>query len=74
MDEQNKNERGPVAGQLLYRVENAARILDISPRLLWTFIGRGEVRTRRVGTRVLVPRKELERFSLRDHNTEVEEG
>jgi len=62
----------PVIGQLLYSVEQAARVLGLSPRLLWTFIQRGELRMRRVGTRVLVPRRELEKFSLHDHVTNGE--
>lgn len=74
MDAQPNNERrDPVLGQVLYGVEQGARILGISPRLLWVFVECGEVKTRRVGTRVLIHRKELERFALRDHATQPEE-
>jgi excisionase family DNA binding protein len=59
----------PVADQILYSVEQSARVLGVSARLLWAFIGRGELRTRRLGTRVLIHRRELEKFALRDHQT-----
>jgi excisionase family DNA binding protein len=74
MDEQSKNERGPVADQILYPVPQGSSVLGISERLLWTFIQRGEIKTRRIGTRVLIHRKELEKFALRDHDTQREEG
>lgn len=60
--------REPVLGQILYGVEQAARILGISPKLLRCYIDRGEIKTRRFGTRVLVHRRELERFANRDHD------
>ncbi|HTB93152.1 MAG TPA: helix-turn-helix domain-containing protein [Candidatus Sulfotelmatobacter sp.] len=60
----------PVIGQLLYSIEQAARVLGISTRLLWAFVQRGQVRTRRIGARVLVHRRELEKFALRDHETQ----
>lgn len=60
----------PVHGQLLFSVEQAARVLGISPRLLWTFVQRGEVQTRRIGARVLIHRRELEKFALHDHDTQ----
>jgi excisionase family DNA binding protein len=63
----------PVSGQLLYSVEQAGRVLGLSARLLWSFIQRGELRTRRVGSRVLVHRRELEKFALRDHETQKAE-
>lgn len=62
-------DKPPVADQLLYSVEQAAAVLGISPRLVWTFINSAELKTRRIGTRVLVPRKELEKFALHDHAT-----
>lgn len=61
------DQKVPVAGQLLYPVPTAARILGISPRLLWEFIARGEVKTRKIRARRLVSRKELERFASKDH-------
>jgi excisionase family DNA binding protein len=59
----------PVLGQLLYPIPQGARVLGISARLLWTFVQRGEIRTRRVGARVLIHRRELEKFALHDHST-----
>lgn len=59
--------REPVAGQLLYAVPQAARVLGISARLLWTFIARGEVKTRKIGSRVVVHRRDLEKFAVHDH-------
>ena len=59
----------PVTGQLLYSVGQAARVLGLSPRLVWSFVASNQLKTRRVGTRVLVHRRELEKFSLRDHAT-----
>jgi excisionase family DNA binding protein len=59
--------REPVPGQLLFGVEQAARVLGCSPKLVRIFIARGELRTRRLGVRVLIHRQELERFARRDH-------
>ena len=59
----------PVTGQLLYSVEQAARVLGLSPRLVWSFVASNQLKTRRVGTRVLVHRRELEKFALLDHAT-----
>lgn len=56
-----------VVPPLLYSVPQAARVLSISPRLLWEFIARGELKTRLIGRRRLVPRRELEKFAARDH-------
>jgi excisionase family DNA binding protein len=57
----------PVTGQLLYSVEQAARVLGVSPRLVWSFVACGELKRTLLGTRVLIHRRELEKFSLRDH-------
>ncbi len=59
----------PTTGQLLYGVPAAAKVLGISPRLCWVFVQRGELRTRRIGARVLIHRRDLEKFALRDHST-----
>jgi excisionase family DNA binding protein len=64
-----KREKEPVTGQLLYPVEQAARVLGISARLLWSFIASNVLKARRVGSRVLIHRRELEKFALRDHAT-----
>jgi excisionase family DNA binding protein len=70
--EQRALDKAPVADQILYSVEQSARVLGVSARLLWAFVQRGELRTRHVGTRVLVHRRELEKFALRDHETKGE--
>lgn len=61
--------KAPVADQLLYPVPQAARVLGLSDRLIWGFIDHGEIKTRRVGTRVLIHRRELEKFAAHDHAT-----
>ena len=65
-----RSEKAPVHGQLLYSVQQAARILGVSPRLVWQFVASNQLRTRRVGTRVLIHRQTLERFALHDHATQ----
>ena len=62
----------PVIGQLLYSVEQAARVLGLSPRLLWSFVASNELKSRRVGTRVLLHRRDLEKFALHDHVTKLD--
>ncbi len=64
----------PVPGQLLYGVIQAARVLGISERACWTYIRRGELKSRRLGARRLVPRRELERFAQQDHDGVGEVG
>jgi excisionase family DNA binding protein len=66
------HEKSPVRDQILYSVEQAARVLGLSPRLLWTFVASNELKTRRIGTRVLIHRRELEKFALHDHATQTE--
>ncbi len=57
----------PVEGQLLYAVPQAAAVLGMSESMVWFYIKTRELRTRRVGVRVLVPRAELVRFANKDH-------
>lgn len=59
----------PAAGQLLYPVPMAARVLGLSERTAWAFISRGEIKTRKCGARVLVHRTELEKFARADHGS-----
>ena len=74
MADETSPERQPVADQLLYAVPQAARVLGISPRLCWAFVQRGDLKTRSVGTRVLIHRRELEKFALHDHETPKEKA
>lgn len=55
-----------LAPRILYTVPEAAALLSLGQRTLWEIIRRGEIATRRVGTRVLVPHVELERFATKD--------
>jgi len=45
----------------------AAALLSISERSLDYAIQRGEIKVRRAGRKVLVPRSEVERYARRDH-------
>ena len=58
-----------LAHRILYTVPEAAAQISIGERTLWEIIRRGEIATRRVGTRVLVPHAELERFASKDLDT-----
>jgi excisionase family DNA binding protein len=69
---EQKREKSPVRDQILYSVEQAARVLGLSPRLLWSFVASNQLKTRRCGTRVLIHRRELEKFALHDHETQQE--
>jgi excisionase family DNA binding protein len=53
--------------QLMYSVPDAARILEISPRLCWALVHGGELPSRRIRARRLVHRRELEKFARTDH-------
>lgn len=53
--------------QLLYERGEAAKILNISLRLLDYYISKKELAARRLGRRVLISRSELERFAKHDH-------
>lgn len=59
--------RIPVEQQkaLLTRKE-AAKMLSLSVRTIQRLIVRGDLKARRMGSRVLVPRRELERLASRD--------
>jgi excisionase family DNA binding protein len=57
----------PVIGQLLYSIPQAARVLSVSEKLVRIYIGRGELKSTRLGARVVVHRRALEAFASRDH-------
>ena len=69
--EAQPKERPCESGQLLYSVPQAARVLGLSPRLVWVFVASNRLKTRRIGTRVLIHRRELEKFALHDHETKL---
>lgn len=49
--------------KILYSRIEAAEKLSISLRTLGTLIARGSIRVRRIGGRVLISHRELERFA-----------
>ncbi|MEG9438230.1 helix-turn-helix domain-containing protein [Edaphobacter sp. HDX4] len=53
--------------RLLYDRKTAARMTSISVRSLDYLISSGELKVRRIGTRILVAHAELVRFAGRDH-------
>jgi excisionase family DNA binding protein len=55
----SNDEREP----LLVDVQEAARLLSISPRSVWQLTKDQKLRAKRVGRRVLYSRAELERFA-----------
>jgi excisionase family DNA binding protein len=58
----------PPAPRLLYDRKTAATLLSISVRSLDYLIAEGSIRVRRLGGRVLITRKELERFADHDRS------
>lgn len=52
---------------LLYDRKGAAAVLSLSVRAIDYYVQQGELKTRRAGRRVLIPRGELVRFSRSDH-------
>jgi excisionase family DNA binding protein len=50
-------------GKILYSRVEAAKKLSLSLRTVGTLISKGSIRVRRVGGRVLISHRELERFA-----------
>jgi excisionase family DNA binding protein len=55
--------------KLLYSKREASFALSISLRSLSYLIERGELPIRKIGGRVLIEKRELDKFSRRDHYT-----
>jgi hypothetical protein len=55
------------APKLLYDRKSAAAALSISIRSLDYLIERGQLPTRRIGKKVLIPARDLQRFAGADH-------
>lgn len=55
---------------LAVNVPEAARRLGVSPRTIATLIARGELLSRKIGRRRVIPVEALEKFLRRDHNTQ----
>jgi excisionase family DNA binding protein len=52
---------------LLFSIKGGAAKLGLGRRTVEYLIAAGELEVRRVGRRVLIPRKALEKFAMRDH-------
>lgn len=57
----------PTVERILYDRNSAAEQLSISVRSLAYFLSRGEIRFRKIGAKVLIPRSELIRFAKEHH-------
>ena len=57
----------PTEERLLVDRRNAAQYLSISQRSLDYLLAHGELNTRRIGARILIPLTELKRFAATDH-------
>lgn len=57
----------PTEERLLVDRRNAAQYLSISQRSLDYLLAHGELNTRRIGARILIPLAELKRFAGFDH-------
>lgn len=55
---------------LALNVREAARRLSISPRTLALLIATGEIQSRKIGRRRIIPVTALEKFLVRDHSTQ----
>lgn len=58
--------------QILLSKREAARMVSLSLRTLDNLIAQRRLQVRRVGRRVLIPRKALDEFSRHDHPTRGE--
>jgi excisionase family DNA binding protein len=56
---------------VLFSVPEAALMLGISRRLMWTFVQSGDIPIRKIGRRTLIQRSEIEKFARKDHATTV---
>lgn len=53
--------------KFLYSKKEAAASLGVSARTVDYLIARGELETKRIGKKVLIPREVLRRFACADH-------
>lgn len=54
---------------LAVAIPEAARRIGVSPRTVATLVARGELQSRKVGRRRIIPIAALEKFLARDHAT-----
>ncbi len=57
--------------RLLVGRREAAELLSISPRALDYLVANKQLTTRRIGSRVLIPMIELQKFSRSDHPARI---
>jgi excisionase family DNA binding protein len=62
------------ASRLLYDRKEAARQLSISIRSIAYILSRGELSTRRIGNKVLIPHAELVRYARSHHTDPIKRG
>lgn len=60
--------------RILYSRKDAAECLSISVRSLDYLIEGGQLSTRRIGKKVLVPAAELKKFARSDHPQSIRDG
>jgi excisionase family DNA binding protein len=48
--------------RLAYNRREAAEFIGVSERTIWTLVNRGDLKSIKVGSRVLIPRKAMEDF------------
>ena len=60
-----------LAETLLLSVEEAARLLNLSPRTVRRLLHNRELVRRKVGARTLVPRTSIAAFLKKDHETKA---
>ena len=63
-------QRAELRERILVGKKTAARLLSISVRSIDNLLARKELTACRIGRRVLIPRRELERFAHSDHKTQ----
>ena len=56
-----------MSDSILVSKRDAARLLSVSLRTVENLISRRELVVRRIGRRVLIPRRSLDQFARRDH-------
>ena len=67
-------ERSEMTDPILISKREAAKTLSISIRSLDYLLASKEICARRIGRRVLIPRRALEEFARRDHPTRSKNG
>ncbi len=69
-----RNQEIDVSNALLFGKRQAAQALGISLRMVDYLIARGELKTRKVGRRVLLPYESLKQFAATDRKERKRKG